>query len=246
MRIRTVVVLALVLPSLLDAQGRRPRTGGARPGRPVPLGAQPEVIARANAMQRSRYSVETYPLISRVLAPGFSTGPVSSWTSFGTGTRLDYRLTRYLSGTVDLTSSFVGGPAITETAEVGLRLGPQYWEHRLRPFADARFGFEHASDNYSMPTELGIGPASPMASGSRYSRGFGGIVGVGAEYSLTNTFALTTGVSAMRSNMTAYHFSGISVPSGGDDFRMTTYRFTVGLKYNPVRMLRSTNEQMPR
>ena len=60
MRICTVLAFALLLPSVVDAQARRPRTGtGTRPGRPVPLSPQPEAIARSSAMQRSRYSVET-------------------------------------------------------------------------------------------------------------------------------------------------------------------------------------------
>lgn len=243
MRTRSALVFALLLlPSLSSAQARRPRVGGARPGQPVPLSPQPEAVARSSAYQRSRYSVETYPLISRVLAPGFSGGPASSWTSFGTGTRLDYRLTRYVSGTLDLTSSYFGGPAITETAEAGIRIRPEHWESRLRPFADARFGFEHARDLFVMATELGIGPASGLAPVQRYSRGFGGIAGAGVEYALTNTIALTTAASAMRTNMVSYRFSGRSVPTGDAAFRMTTYRLTVGLKYNPVRLLRSSEQ----
>lgn len=244
MRIRTAIVVALFLPSVSFAQVRAPRTGAPRPGQPVPLGTQPEAIARSIAFQRSRYSVETYPIISRVQAPGFSAGrPISSWTSYGTGTRLDYRHTQYLSWTLDVTASYLGGPAITETAEVGTRIRPESWDHLLRPFADVRVGFEHAFDTYSLPVDLGIGPASSLASGSRYGRGFGAVAGAGVEYSLTNTMALTTAMSAMRSNMVAYHYSGVTVPSGGNSYRMTTYRLTVGLKYNPVHLLKSTNEK---
>ena len=246
MRFRTVFAAALLLPSVAFAQARAPRIGGRRPGQPVPLSPEPEAVARSQAYQRSRYSVETYPLFSRVQAPGFVPGsPVSSWTSFGTGTRLDYRYTQYLSWTIDLTSSYLGGPAITETAVVGTRIRPENWDYRLRPFADVRFGFEHASDSYSLPVDLGIGPASSLSSGSRYSRGFGGVAGAGLEYGLTNTFALTTAMSAMRSNMVAYRYSFTSVGTGGDSFRMTTYRMTIGLKYNPVHLLKLANEKGP-
>ena len=56
--------------------------------------------------------------------------------------------------------------------------------------------------------------------------------------------ALMTGVSVMRSNMVAYQFTGVSLPAGGDRFVMTTYRLTLGLKYNPVYSLKSSaNEQ---
>ncbi|MEO6525206.1 MAG: hypothetical protein ABIP93_01140, partial [Gemmatimonadaceae bacterium] len=99
MRIRTALVaVALLLPSITSAQLRTPRIGGGRhPGQPVPLGTQPEVIARAQAAVRSRYSMEAYPLISRVEAPGMESGsPTSAWTSFGSGTRLDWRHTEYL------------------------------------------------------------------------------------------------------------------------------------------------------
>ncbi|MEO8621280.1 MAG: hypothetical protein ABI625_09465 [bacterium] len=243
MRIYSAIAVALILPSIAFAQGRAPRIGGARPGQPVPLGPQPEIVARAIAIQRSHYSVETYPLISRVQAPGYAAGrPISGWTSFGSGTRLDYRLTRFVSWTVDLTSSYLGGPATFETAELGTRLRPENWDYRLRPFADIRAGFEYSSGQYASPVDLGIGPASSLAMGSRYSRGFGGVAGAGLEYSLTNTFALTTALSAMRSNMTTYRYVGAPGPTTGDSYRMTTYRLAIGLKYNPVREIRSTQQ----
>jgi hypothetical protein len=235
MRLRSLVAFALVVPSAAFAQRNAGRIGGARPGQPVPLGRQPEVVARSIAMQRSRYAVETYPLLSRVVAPGFSGGrPISSWNAFGAGTRLDYRFTQYISLTGDITSSFYGGPAQMETAELGMRFHPENMEVRIRPFADVRLGFEHSSDQFSNQVGLGIGPASNLVTAERYSRGFGGVIGAGAEYSLTNTFSLTTGVSAMRSNMMAYAYTGTSVPTTGDAYRMTTYRLAIGLRYNPV------------
>ena len=235
MRLRSLVAIALVVPSATFAQRSAGRIGGARPEQPVPLGRQPAVVARSVAMQRSRYAVETYPLLSRVNAPGYSNGrPISSWTSLGAGTRLDYRFTRYISLTGDLTSSLYGGPAQMETAELGMRLRPENMEVRIRPFADVRVGFEHSADQFSDQAGLGVGPASSLVTGQRYSRGFGGVIGAGAEYSLTNTLSLTTGLSAIRSNMTAYAYSGTTVPTTGDAYRMTTYRLAVGLRYNPV------------
>jgi hypothetical protein len=186
-------------------------------------------------MQRSRYAIETYPLLSRVVAPGYSGGrPISSWNAFGAGTRLDYRFTQYVSLTGDITSSLYGGPAQMETAELGMRFHPENMEVRIRPFADVRLGFEHNSDQFSDQSALGIGPAASLVTAQRYSRGFGGVVGAGAEYSLTSTFSLTTGLSAMRSNMRAYSYSGISVPTTDAAYRMTTYRLAIGLRYNPV------------
>jgi hypothetical protein len=246
MRIRTAVVaVALLLPSALTAQRRAPGIGGPRPGLPIPSGRQPEVVARAQRLVRSRYSVEVYPLISRVEAPGVSTGtPTSRWTSFGSGTRLDWRQTDYLSWTLDLTASYLGGPAITETAEVGARLRPRNWNDRVRPFADLRVGFEHVDQSLTNQ-DLGFGPASIRSGAVRYGRGFGAVAGAGVEYYLTNTLGMTTAVSAMRSNMTAYNFTGVSVPTTESSYRLTTYRLAVGLKYNWVRYLRPANTTTP-
>jgi hypothetical protein len=246
MRIRTALVAAaLLLPSVASAQLRTPRVGGRHPGEPIPLGTQPEAIARSQALIRSRYSVEAYPLISRVEAGGFASGaPTTRWTSFGSGARLDWRQTQYLSWTLDLTASYLGGLAVTETAEIGARIRSERWDHRVRPFADLRVGFEHVSQS-SSGRDLGIGSASDLNSAVRYGRGFGAVAGTGVEVFLTNTMALTTGLSAMRSNMTAYRFSGMSVPTAESNYRMTTYRLMVGLRYNPVRYRTLTNEKMP-
>jgi hypothetical protein len=246
MRLRTALVaVALLLPSIATAQLRTPRIGGRHPGEPVPLGTQPEVIARSQALVRSRYSVEAYPLLSRVEASGFATGaPATRWTSFGSGARLDWRQTRFLSWTLDLTASYLGGLAVTETAEIGTRIRPESWDHRVRPFADLRVGYEHVSQSLT-GQDIGIGPASDLRSGVRYGRGFGAVAGAGVEYFLTNTMALTTGVSAMRTDMSAYRFSGTSVPTAERNFRMTTYRLMVGLKYNRVRYRNLTNEKLP-
>ena len=246
MRIRTVILaVALLLPSVATAQLRVPGIGGRRPGQPIPPDRQPEVIARAQALVRSRYSVEAYPLLSRVESSGIADGsPTARWTSFGTGTRLDWRQTDYLSWTLDVTASYLGGPATTQTAEVGTRIRPKSWNDRARPFADLRVGFEHVSQSLSN-FDLGIGPASIESSGVRYGRGFGAVAGAGVEYFVTNTLALTTAASAMRSNMTAYHFSGVSVPTAASSYRLTTYRLAVGLRYNPVRYLRPANTTTP-
>ncbi|MDQ2666196.1 MAG: hypothetical protein M3Z05_09320 [Gemmatimonadota bacterium] len=240
MRTRALLAIAIVLPSVASAQFRTPRIGGARPGQPVPLGRQPEVVARSIAIQRSHYSVETYPLIARIEAPGIAGGPPIASTSFGAGTRLDYRYTRYVSWTMDLTSAYAGGPATMATAELGMRIHPEDAEARIRPFADIRFGFAQSADGYASSQGAGFGPGSNYATDSRYSRGCGGVAGAGAEYALTNSFALTTGVSVLRSRMTSYQSTGVSVPTANDAYQMTTYRLAVGLRYNPVWAYRTT------
>ncbi|MEO5818424.1 MAG: hypothetical protein ABIT20_24345 [Gemmatimonadaceae bacterium] len=242
MRYRFLIACALLVPFMSEAQVRMPIPGGGRrPGEAVPLGPQTVEIVRALRYTRSRYSVEAYPLISRSVSPSLVAGaPNQTATSFGSGTRLDWRLTRYVSWTMDLTSTYLGGPSNAQTAELGLRFQEQNWGRRLRPFADVRVGYERASEVFGSTVDLGIGPASPLAGTSRYSRGFGAVAGVGAEYSLTNTFALTTGLSAMQSNMTPYRTTGVSVPTRGNDFSMTTYRLAIGVRYNPVHMLPSS------
>ncbi|MEO8334443.1 MAG: hypothetical protein ABI664_05695 [bacterium] len=242
MRLRYLIAAALLLPFISEAQVRMPIPGGSRrPGEAVPLGPQVVEIQRALRYTRSRYSVEAYPLISRTVTPSSVAGvPNQATTSFGSGTRLDWRLTRYVSWTMDLTSTFLGGPSNAQTAELGLRFQEQNWGRRLRPFADVRVGYEQASEVFGSSVDLGIGPASPLAGTSRYSRGFGAVAGVGAEYSLTNTFALTTGLSALQSRLSPYRSNGVSVPTRGADFNMTTYRLAIGLRYNPIHMLQSS------
>lgn len=238
MRISTAVVaVALLLPSVATAQLRRPGIDRPRPGEGISTGKQPEAIARAQALVRSRYSVEVYPLINRVEASGVAEGsPTARWTSFGTGTRLDWRHTEYLSWTMDLTAAYVGGQATTETAELGVRLHPGGWNDRLHPFADLRVGYEHVSQSLTNQ-DLGFSPVLSNSSAMRFGQGFGAVAGAGADYFLTNTLGLTTAVSVMRSRMTAYDFSGMSAPTDGPSYRLTSYRLAVGLRYNRVRYL---------
>jgi hypothetical protein len=237
MRVRTVVAIGvLLLPAAAGAQRLPlPRIGGRHPGEPVPLSPQPAAIARAIAYRRLNLSIESYPLIIRMDASGGVGGArASTWTSVGAGTRASYRLTPHVAATMDLTSSLFGGPMTVQTAEVGMRLGPERSERRLYPFVDLGVGYVSAYDtglgsfvdnNYYAPAGAG---------GVRYSRGFGGIAGVGMEYALTYTFSVTGGASLLRSHLTSSDFAGTSaVPS----FALTSYRLMLGIRYNPVRMV---------
>lgn len=239
MRIRTAIVaVSLLLPTVASAQLRAPGIDGLPPRGQTPTDRQPEAIARTLAFVRSRYSVEAYPLINRVEATGLADGsPTARWTSVGTGTRLDWRHTDYLSWTLDLTASYLGGSAMSETAEVGMRVRPESWNNRVRPFGDVRVGFEHVSQSLTNQ-DLGFSAASIRSSQAmRYGRGVGAAAGAGVEYFLTNTLGLTTAVSVMRSSMTAYDFTGVSSPTTDNSYRLTTYRLSVGLRYNRVRYL---------
>jgi hypothetical protein len=236
MRVRAVVASALLLlPSASSAQ-LLPMPGAGRRGPlgPVPLSPQPAPIARAIAYRRLRVSIESYPLVGYIQSSGLAAG-ASSFTTFGAGTRAEYRLNRFVSATADLTSSFLGSPMLVQTAEVGTRLRPES-EGRLQPFVDLRAGYISANDRSLTSTiDNGNGfPATPSAYGARYSRGFGGVVGVGTEYALTRTLWLTTAGSVMRSRM---HTDDFRATQPDASFAMTSYRFTVGLRYNPIRLI---------
>lgn len=238
MNVRALVAIGLLaVPCALDAQiqPRRPRIGGDRgPDRPAPLPPQPAEIVRQIQYQQMRVSFETYPFVSRVRSPGFTaSGEMSSWTSFGIGTRADYRVNPRVSVTLDVTSSFAGGPATTETAEFGVRLRPTPSESRIRPYLDLRAGYAHS---YSRTFRLnGMTDAWQSNYGSRYSQGVGATAGGGFELPLTRTWALTSAASVTRMQLTGYRYAE-GWPSRGE-YPMTAYRYQVGLKYNPVRRI---------
>jgi opacity protein-like surface antigen len=178
-------------------------------------------------------------LLSFVEAAPLAGGKAAPWyTTFGTGTRADYLLTRNLSATLDITSSYLGGPAITNTAELGARLHPEWAEHKLYPFVDVRVG-------YAAAYERGLGnfgdPFNTQALQNgyvvHYSNGFGVVGGAGIEYALTQRWSLTTASSVMQSRMVARDFSATQ-QLGNPRFDMTSLRFTVGVRYNPVRTIR--------
>jgi hypothetical protein len=190
-------------------------------------------------MKRWRLSVESYPMVSYVQSPGLSGArALATWSTFGTGTRADYLLTRNISATLDMTSSFLGGPVITNTAELGTRIHPEWAEHKLYPFVDLRVGYIATYDR-----GLGsYGEAFPNGNlqGTyivRYSSGMGAIGGVGMEYSLTPRWSLTTAGSVLQTRLTAHDFE--STQPGVPTFGMTSFRFIVGVRYNPVRVMRA-------
>lgn len=238
MRVHAVVaIMLLLLPAESSAQRLRLPGAGRRPS-PPELPPQAPTIARELSYRRLPMSVESYPMYSRVEASGFiGEGVNSSWTSFGAGTRADYRVTRHLSATMDLTSSFLGGPMVMETVEIGTRLRPERNDRRLYPFVDVRYGYAYAYHSYFQRLGDPLGASMPRPAGysSQYSYGFGGVGGAGVEYALTPTLSLTTAASVMRSRMTAHGFEGVRPTS--DRYRMTGYRYMLGIRYNPVRFL---------
>lgn len=236
MRIRLLVpAMALVAPAALSAQrivppGRvlgEPR-GVVRP-HPTPLPPQMLPVARDLAYKRTRMYFDSYPMVAYFDAPGVTDGAVKSWTSFGTGVQAAYRLSGYQSLTMDLTSSYFGGPATTMTAEVGTRIHKQRTNGTVYPFMDVRVGYLSAISNVYTQT------AANNAYG-RYSDGFGAVAGLGMEIGLSHRFSLTTAGAVMRSAMHYHDYNAGQFTSR--NFGLTQFRYTLGIRYNPIRYIR--------
>jgi hypothetical protein len=232
MRARSVlVVVSVLLPAAVPAQRIPTRAG---PTRPAPLPPQPAPIANALAYKRSRITVEAYPFVTRVQAPGFN-GVTPAWTAYGAGSRMDYRVTRFVSATFDITSTAFGGPAYLQSAELGTRLHPERTESRFYPFADVRVGFASAYDRDPRSVIGDLTGGTGAAPNARYSYGFGAGGGIGTEFLLARSWFLTTEASLVRSRMTARaaEFDQFTTRNYG----MTWYRYTLGLSYNPVHVI---------
>jgi hypothetical protein len=249
MRTRALVVLALLaLPAGLTAQRLpRPRIGRGTPPQAAPLPPEVAPVTRALAYKRSRWSAEAYSLITSIQVPT-ADGGGTSYTNFGSGARADYRYTDRFSATADLTVSALGSPTTVETAEVGARLRPLPMDLPLRPFFDVRAGYTHMYDLYATPAasdRAPVGSIQQFVQEGRYSRGFGGIGGAGLEYSLTRSIALTTELLAMRTRMTTYRLIGPASVPNGRTYSMASFRYTLGLRYNPVRALHLAQNPRP-
>jgi hypothetical protein len=242
MRIHSLIIIGLLaLPAGSRAQGiRLPRPGQRTPVQPAEPPPEIPVVARALSVQRSRWTTEAYTLMSSVRIPATAAAGVTSYSTLGTGTRADYRISDRWSATMDMTASMFGGP-INETAEVGTRFSPLLWEpdtRSLRPFFDVRAAYMHMYDSFVTPAAAVVGGAGEQFSSTgRYSRGFGAAAGAGMEFGITPTIAVTTEFSALRNNMLIYHLTTTSSLPAGDHYMMTSYRMAVGIKYNPLRTL---------
>src|SRR5262245_30696626 len=108
MRTRVVAVIALLsLPCALSAQLRRPST--RTPAEPASLPPTISEVARTLAYKRARWSFEGYTMMSAIQIPSAS-GPTVSYSTLGTGTHADYRITDRFAATADMSVSALGGP----------------------------------------------------------------------------------------------------------------------------------------
>lgn len=231
MRTRTALLAALLaLPAVLTGQ-RLPVVPRRTIPEPASLPPQAEPVDRALRVTRSRWSIEGYGLVSNIRMPEVAGGG-SGFTTFGSGTRGDYRYAEHFTVTMDLTASMLNAPAFVATAEAGTRYVPMPRAEDVRPYFDLRGAFMHMYDTY--PGSY----ANHYGETARYSRGFGGVAGAGMEFSVSNTLAVTTELSAMRSRMTLYRLTGpASFPSGAD-YWLTSIRYQIGIRYNRMNNLR--------
>lgn len=232
MRTRALVSLALLsLPMLVSAQIVQRRPGARTPIDPAPLPPAAPGVGRELAYKRSRWALEAYSLFSAVQMPSAAGSTYS--TVIGAGTHGDYRLTDLVAATADVTYANLSSTSLSyQTAEAGTRFMVPIPDQRTRPFVDVRATYMMLSDLY-----VGDGNGRTSTSpGMRYSRGLGGFVGAGFHYSLFDSFLLTTELAAMRNQMTTYRSNGL-MPANGTGMWATTYRLTVGIRYNSQRAL---------
>lgn len=229
MSVRALVSLALLaLPMVAESQVRMPRIARRGPARPAPLPAVPTVLNREMQYVRRPYTVETYPLIAYYTAPGVQSGG-PSWTGGGMGTRLDLKLARIVSLTLDMTSTFMGGPVYAQTVEAGTRLRPAPSEAKWYPFFDLRASYVLTAEK-SRPADFVSEAPSTFA---RTHHGVGYVVGTGLEYALHPRVTLTTAATYLRAGL-APVFSPEYRPMRGSS-TLTATRFSIGARFNPGR-----------
>ncbi|HEY6220519.1 MAG TPA: hypothetical protein VIV65_10710 [Gemmatimonadaceae bacterium] len=234
MRARSILSVALLLPAALSAQVVSRRIGGESPARPKELPPQSGAVARDLYYRRTKLSLESYPMLSYVNAPGFAEN-ISSWAAFGSGVRMLYAVKPTFLATLDMASSYLGGPQYLTIVEAGFRARTYNADRIINPFVDARIGYQVSAESYG--TEVpGSFTAVPLTQvHSRLANGIGGVVGAGMDYSLSSRYELTTEALAIRTRMHQYSSYYFSSGSSFAPYTMTQYRFTIGLKYNIFR-----------
>lgn len=236
MRARALLFSAFVaLPCALGAQRiPLPRIHRRPTPQPADLPPQPPEVARSIAYHRSRWSTEAYSLLTAIQVPD-NVGGTQGYTSFGTGTHGDYRYNQHFSATIDLTASSLFSPSMSGTAELGSRYIPVDIEQTVRPFVDLRASYMYLYDVFN----AGGPGASDFTQEGRYSRGLGGVTGGGLEYSLSRSLSVSSELLALRYRMTSYRFTSAAGFPSASSFWMTSFRYTLGFKYNPVRIMRA-------
>jgi len=233
MRTRALVSLALLsLPMVVSAQIVQRRPSTRTPAEPAGLPPAAPEVGRELAYKRSRWWLEAYSLFSAVQVP--SAGGATYSAVLGAGTHGDYRLTDLVAATADVTYANLSNTNMSyETAEMGTRFTVPIRDEVTRPYIDARAVYMNLNDLYFGDVTTGRNSTTPS---TRYSRGFGGLAGVGVEHSMFGSFLLSTEISALRNRMTTYRSTG-TMPASGTNMWATTYRLTIGVRYNQQRSM---------
>lgn len=245
MRIRSVVIVALLLPAALSAQRRSvgARIGG-RVAPPAELPPQPGFISREMRYVRLPISAESYAFISYMQAPTGPASQLTNWGTLGAATRLDYRLGALFSATADITQTVFGGPVMQTSLELGTRFHPvgAAIDSRMTPFVDARVGYLYSTESYlNTPDPTSVNPGFLVR--NRQGDGVGLIGGVGSAYSLTRSLSMTTGLWAARSRVHAANATAGFAPTSYQTYYSTSYRLALGLRWNPVRAVPMDDER---
>ena len=235
MRARNWVAIGLVLlPSISESQQRpRIRLGG-QPPRATPSGPQPRVVSEALRYRRLKLSVEGYTQVSRIDVPSFGGIPGESFTTGGSGTRIEYRFNHMVASTLDLTQSFIGGPVFNESAELGFRFGPSRASADVVPFVDARAGYFFSQPRQQFG-DFTNNPQINFASVMDYSRGPGIIGGGGVEFAATRRFSVVTAATYARAHLTARRL--MQGAGTENKYTMSAMRYVVSLRFNGVRAI---------
>jgi hypothetical protein len=240
MRFRaSTTLILLAVPAMLAAQSGRTRRGGVV-GRPPTTAPKPPLAPGLHDQRMfyraSRFSMEAYPMYAFVRTSDDGAG---TWAMPGGGTRLDYRFRPMVSFTADLVSAMMLGPYRMYAGELGVRLGPERSGQNVRPFFDVRTSWASTREEYDQQVPIGgiAGPPQQNYSGYTTGDGFGLYSGFGIESAVTRSLAITSGIGVARHLM-----SGVRTGSAGmgtaTDFNTTMVRFTIGLSYNPQRLIR--------
>jgi len=242
MRVRTFALLVvLLLPASLNAQRIHIRLPwiGPRPAGPTPLPPQAPEVAREMQYRRSRVSAETYMLYTLNQTDRYvADRGISTASMLGAGARLDWRFRPAFSVTGDFTTSLYGGPYIQNTFDFGGRYRPvRGFDYKIRPYVDLRASWAWSQASFAQPFDPSSPIAGPTIAGGRTtSHGLGALVGAGFETSVTRSISITSGLGLARYRMYAVQVG--QQPLGSEwNYRTTSVRIILGLKYNPGRMV---------
>src|SRR6185436_15034323 len=121
MNVRSLVVVALMVPVVASAQRRM---GGRISTRAVPPNTMPPtapVVAREMSYVPRPYSAEQYFFVNFSQQPNAVTGALFSSGALNSGTRIDYRLNPHFSIVGEATMPVFFGAVATQTFELGAR-----------------------------------------------------------------------------------------------------------------------------